>query len=307
MKKMNTMVMLAVKSTKLLKIFKSAKLLKVAISFVSMAVFAVCQSAAMGVAFGISLLVLLFIHELGHIIALKLKGFETKLPFFIPFVGAVISAPKFEDRHTEAYVGFGGPLVGTFAAIAAAVPFFITGDKFWITASFIGVAINLFNMVPISPLDGGRITQAIHSKFKYLGFVLLLALTVMLGEPGMLLVWMAVIIDFDAIRMKKRLFLSVGIWVLMATLTFAGVGHNFVGNCVDVAVGLFLALPGLFFLLGEKGQQREAELAEMEEERKDRRPECFQKHRIGWFLAWIALIAVQIALIVWQVPFLHVK
>lgn len=304
---MNTMVMLAVKSTKLLKIFKSAKLLKAGISFVSMAVFAVCHSAAMGVAFGLSLLVLLFIHELGHIVALKRKGFETKLPFFIPFVGAVISAPKFEDRHTEAYVGYGGPLIGTLAAVVAAVPFFITGDKFWITASFIGVALNLFNMIPVSPLDGGRITQAIHSKFKYLGFLLLLAFTLMLGEPGMLLIWMAVIIDFDAIRMKKRLMLSVGIWVLMTTLTFAGVGQNYWGNVVDVAAGLFLALPGLFFLLDEKGQQREAELAEMEEERKDRRPECFQKHRIGWLLAWIALIAVQIALIVWQVPFLHVK
>jgi Zn-dependent protease len=307
MKNMSLVITLAIKSAKLLKLFKSAKILKVGISFMSMAIFAVCHSAVMGIAFGISLVVLLFIHELGHIIALKQKGYETKLPYFIPFVGAVISAPKFDDRHTEAYVGYGGPLVGTLAAIAAAAPFFVTGDKFWITVSFIGIALNLFNMVPISPLDGGRITQAIHSKFKYLGFLLLLAFTVMLGEPGMLIIWIAVIFDFNTMRMKKRLKLAIGVWVLMATLTFAGVGENYWANVVDVMFGLVLALPAFFFFIGENSEQREAELAKLEESHKDVRPECFQKYRLGWLIAWIVLIWVQIVIMILQVPFLRTK
>src|SRR4051812_45453074 len=111
------------KSAKLLKIFKSVKVLKVVISFASMAIFAVCESAVMGMAFALALVVLLFIHEIGHVIALKIKGYGLRLPLFIPFLGAAISAPPFDDRDTEAYVGYGGPFLGTIAAVLFSAPY----------------------------------------------------------------------------------------------------------------------------------------------------------------------------------------
>ena len=258
----------------------------------------------MGIIFGIGFFILLLIHEIGHILALKKKGFGIRLPFFIPFVGAAIFGPKMEERDTEAYVGYGGPLIGTAAALLVALPTFFTESKIWLTLSFVGIILNLFNMIPISPLDGGRITQAVHSKFKYVGIVMLLAFTALLGEPGLLIVWMAVVIDFDTIRMKKRMYMLLGIWILMASLTFAGVGENYVGNVADTIVGILLALPATFHLFGGKGAERERELEELEESLRDKRPECAPKLRFKWFMAWIGLIILQVGTIILMVPFL---
>jgi Zn-dependent protease len=303
-KRINTVFAVILKSTKLFKIFKSAKALKVFFSLMSMAIFVVCHSAVMGLAFGIALFVLLFIHELGHIIALKQKGFETKIPFFIPFLGAVIFSPRFNDKHTEAYVGFGGPFIGTLAATACMIPYFMTGDHFWVLISFVGIALNLFNMIPLSPLDGGRITQAVHPGMKYIGIGLLLFMTLLFREPGMLIVWMACIMDIDKIRMKKRMIMTCGIWVLMASLTLVGVGNNAIANWIDTGVGIFLFLPAVFMLLGGDYSEREQRLAEMEEEQRDKRPTCATKQRIGWFVAWIVLIVVQVGIVMLQFPLL---
>lgn len=303
-KRLNTFLVVALKSTKLFKIFKSAKALKVVISLLSMAIFAVCHSATMGIAFGCGLLVLIFIHELGHIIAMHQKGFGLKVPFFIPFLGAVIFAPKIDDRHTEAYVGYGGPFIGTLAAVACLIPYYFTGEPFWVVISFVGIILNLFNMIPISPLDGGRITQAVHPGFKYVGLGLLLAFTLMFREPGMLIIWIACIIDFDKIRYKKRLIASVGIWVLMFILTLCGVGENHIANWVDVGIGFFLVIPSVFVLVSHDGERRERELAQLEEERKDKRPVSSRKTAIGWFVAWIVLIGFQIVILLLEVPML---
>ena len=68
--------------------------------------------------FSIAFVIMLFIHEMGHVMAMKIKGMPTSAPVFIPMFGAVIFAPKFKNKQDEAFVGYAGPLVGGLAALA---------------------------------------------------------------------------------------------------------------------------------------------------------------------------------------------
>lgn len=108
------------------------------------------------------------IHELGHVFAFKILGYKVSAPVFIPFLGAVVFGPIPKDRSEEALVGIGGPWLGTFGAILCIIPFLITGHPIWAMGGLLGTYINLFNMIPLRPLDGGRITQAISEDFQNL-------------------------------------------------------------------------------------------------------------------------------------------
>lgn len=299
-----TILIVALKSTKLIKLLKSAKVIKPALSVLSMAIFAVCHSLAMGVVFGVGLLVLLFIHELGHVIALKQKGYGVRLPFFIPFLGAVVMAPKMDCRHKESYIGYGGPLLGTVAAFLCGIPYVLTHHDIWLVLMFLGIILNLFNMIPVSPLDGGRITQAVHPWFKWFGLFLLLVFTVALGEPGMLIVWMAVIVDLEFLRFKKRLQGAICIWVLMFILTACGFGKNAWANWLDVFLGLILVVPCSGVLFVPNMQELEKELIKAEEERADRRPQLPLDVRWQWLALWLGLLFLQLAAVFVLTPYL---
>ena len=266
------------------------------ISLLSMAVFAVVQSAVMGIALGVGITLLLLIHEIGHVVALKRRGYPIKLPFFIPFVGAAIAAPKFTDRNTEAYVGYGGPFIGTIAALICVIPYLFTGEQFWLLLSTFGIFINLFNMIPLSPLDGGRITQAVSSYFKWIGISLLLIFTLGIGEPGMLLIWIACIVDMHSIKLKRRLQYCIIIWLLMTGLTIGGMGNNLAVNITDIILGflLFVIPAGVYLWRKSRGR----EVMEHYFSENDIRPTLIPKHRFGWFTAWIGLLAFQLVTII---------
>ncbi len=128
-----------------------------------------------------------------------MKGYETHGPVFIPFLGAAIFAPAFEDRNAEAFVGFGGPLLGTIAALACFGAWYITGQtsEILLLVSYAGVFLNLFNLIPISPLDGGRVTQVVGGWFKLVGVGLLLAYTLTVRQPSLLLIWILLLDGFS--------------------------------------------------------------------------------------------------------------
>ncbi len=266
------------------------------ISLLSMAVFAVVQSAVMGIALGVGITLLLLIHEIGHVVALKRRGYPIKLPFFIPFVGAAIAAPKFTDRNTEAYVGYGGPFIGTAASMICLIPYLFTGEQFWLLLSAFGVFINLFNMIPLSPLDGGRITQAVSKYFKWFGIGALLLFTLGIREPGMLLVWIACIVDMHSIKLKRRLQYCILIWLLMIGLTAAGMGKNLVVNITDIVLGLILFVfpAGVYLRRKARGKQ----VIEIYFSVNDIRPTLPSKHRFAWFMAWTGLLVFQVVAII---------
>src|SRR3989344_1385694 len=161
MKKSHLMLLLVLltKSTKLVKVYKLLKLMKFTkafMTFASMIVSAFVYSIFLGPWFAIGLMAMLFIHEMGHIIALKIKGYPAPGPVFIPMLGAVIFAPKFKHSEDEAFIGYGGPLLGGIAAVASFGLWALLPEpsEVLLLVSYIGIFLNLFNMLPIRPLDG---------------------------------------------------------------------------------------------------------------------------------------------------------
>lgn len=126
--------------------------------------------------YAVGFIALLFIHEMGHFIAAKNRGLDVGLPTFIPFVGAWIELKdKPINVETEAHIAFAGPLAGS---IASALVYFVAvhyQSQLLFAISYAGFFLNLFNLIPISPLDGGRITAALSPKLWFVGLGMLLA------------------------------------------------------------------------------------------------------------------------------------
>lgn len=110
----------------------------------------------------IGLVIMLFIHEMGHVFAAKQKKLPVSLPVFIPFLGALITMKKHpRDAVTEAYIAFGGPLLGSIGALAALLIGVWLDQMLLVAIAYIGFFLNLINLLPIHPLDGGRISVAV--------------------------------------------------------------------------------------------------------------------------------------------------
>jgi Zn-dependent protease len=112
--------------------------------------------------FGVGFVLLILIHEFGHLIAAKKCGLKVGAPVFIPFMGALIAlkdAPK--NAWIEAQVGIGGPILGTIGAAACEGIFLLTGNPLFRALAYTGFFLNLFNLVPVGFLDGGRIVTAL--------------------------------------------------------------------------------------------------------------------------------------------------
>ncbi|WP_421617026.1 site-2 protease family protein [Brevibacillus sp. TJ4] len=137
--------------------------------------------------FAAALVYLIFVHEMGHLVAAKRKGIATSPAIFLPFVGAMISMKDLpRDAKTEAYLAYGGPLAGLISFLPALPLYWWTGDPFWLLVVHLGALLNLFNLLPISPLDGGRIVSVLSTKIWFFG---LLGLGLMLFfSPGPLMV-----------------------------------------------------------------------------------------------------------------------
>ena len=126
--------------------------------------------------FAVGFVILLFIHECGHLIAARMVGLKVSLPVFIPFMGAVIllkEAPP--NAWIESIVGIGGPLLGSLGALAAVGCYFATGNELFLALGFTGFFLNLFNLIPIVPLDGGRIVSAISPRLWIVGLLILIS------------------------------------------------------------------------------------------------------------------------------------
>jgi len=149
----------------LLLLLSGAKLGKVALTAGSMLVSLIVYAFVFGWRYAAGFIALLFVHEMGHYIAARQRGLDVGAPTFIPFVGAWIELKQMpHDAETEAYVGLGGPLLGSVGALAcywAARSY----DAPWLLAvAYAGFFINLFNLIPLSPFDGGRITAVLSPR-----------------------------------------------------------------------------------------------------------------------------------------------
>jgi Zn-dependent protease len=155
----------------------------------SMLVSVVAYQLIFGWPFAVGFVLLLLLHELGHVFQLRREGIKASAPMFIPFLGAVISAKSMgDDAAAEARVGLAGPVLGTLATLVPLGLWLATGEDFWRALAYIGFLINLFNLLPVLPLDGGRAMAALSPWVWFVGFAGLIALTVFFPNPILLLV-----------------------------------------------------------------------------------------------------------------------
>jgi len=141
-------------------------------TFITMLISIWAYAMFWGWSFAVGFVALLFIHEMGHVVALRMMGIKATAPMFIPFMGAYIGMKQMpENAFDEAVMAYGGPLLGTLGAIGCAGAGFLTGNPFWYALAMSGFLLNLFNLLPISPLDGGRIIGVISPKLWILGLV----------------------------------------------------------------------------------------------------------------------------------------
>jgi Zn-dependent protease len=142
-----------------------------------------------GWAFAVGFVLLLLLHEIGHVIQLRREGVKASAPMFIPFLGAVIAAKSMGgDAAAEARVGLAGPILGSIATLVPLGIWLATGEEFWQALAYVGFFLNLLNLLPVLPLDGGRAMAALSPWVWLVGFAILVALTVFFPNPILLLV-----------------------------------------------------------------------------------------------------------------------
>lgn len=133
-----------------------------------------------GVWFAVGFVLLIFVHECGHLIAAKRIGLKVGSPVFIPFMGALIAlkeAPR--NAWIEAQVGIGGPILGTVGAAVCELIYLATGNWMFRSLAYTGFFLNLFNLAPVGFLDGGRIVTALSPWLWLVGFAIMVYLTIM--------------------------------------------------------------------------------------------------------------------------------
>jgi Zn-dependent protease len=127
--------------------------------------------------FALGFVLLIFVHECGHLIAAKRIGLKVGAPVFIPFLGAFIAlkeAPR--NAWIEAQVGIGGPILGAVGSAVCEFIYFATGNLMFRALAYTGFLLNLFNLAPVGFLDGGRIVTALSPWLWLVGFAVMLIL-----------------------------------------------------------------------------------------------------------------------------------
>jgi Zn-dependent protease len=139
--------------------------------------------------FAVGLVLLLLVHELGHVLELRRQGIPTSAVLFIPFLGAAVGMKEMpKDAWREARVALAGPIIGSLGAVGVWAAGEALDSDFLVALAFTGFLINLFNLLPIVPLDGGRAVAAIHPAAWAFGLAGLVALTVLYPNPILLAV-----------------------------------------------------------------------------------------------------------------------
>jgi Zn-dependent protease len=156
----------------------------------SMLVSIVAYASIWGWKFGVGFVLLLLVHEYGHVIQLRREGVrDASAPIFIPFLGALIWSKSLgKDAAAEARVGLAGPLLGSVGAAVCLVLYAVTGNHLFQALAFTGFFLNLFNLLPVGFLDGARAAAALSPWVWLLGVAGMGVLIAIAPNPIILLI-----------------------------------------------------------------------------------------------------------------------
>lgn len=155
------------------------------------------ESLRFGPAYGVGFVMLLMVHELGHYAMAKKLGLDVSSPIFIPMLGALIAMkeePK--DVETEAKVAIAGPVVGSLGALACVGLYFATHERLFLSLAYTGFFLNLFNLLPVRPLDGGRVVGALSPLLWLVGLGMMIAMVFFTPSAVLWLVLILGILEF---------------------------------------------------------------------------------------------------------------
>lgn len=191
-------------------------------------------AAFFGWKFGIVFVLLIAIHELGHVIFVRGYGFKMPAIVFVPGLGAFTTwnAGGAQTVYQESVIAFGGPLLGTIGGLACFAYGAIANEPFWYAAANTAFFLNLFNMIPLGVFDGGRMTGAISPVLWIVGFAFviiaaiafhwwspILLLVVLFSLPRIIAVWRGTLDPrFAAVTARERVTMSVAYFGLLAVL-----------------------------------------------------------------------------------------
>lgn len=183
-----------------------------------------------GWAFAAGFVLLIFIHEAGHAVAMQREGIPASAPVFIPFIGAAIAMRgRPRNAYVEAKVAIAGPIAGSIAAWATLGAGLQFGQPLLVALGHAAVFLNLFNLVPVSPLDGGRIAGVFTVPFWIAGYVIGIAVTVATRSPilvlimvvGLFTLWQRIrhpVPGYHDVPSGQRLAMGLGYAVLVIAL-----------------------------------------------------------------------------------------
>jgi Zn-dependent protease len=191
--------------------------------------------------FAAGFVALLFLHEMGHVIQLRREGVKASAPMFVPFLGALISAKSLgENALAEARVGLAGPILGSLASAGVAVIAVLTGSDMLLALAYVGFLLNLFNLLPVVPLDGGRAMAAMAPWMWFVGFAGLIALVFVIPNPILF-----IIILFGGMetwrrwKQRKTRSLEQAAYYRVSPRNRVLVGAVYLGLIVALAFGMY--------------------------------------------------------------------
>lgn len=219
-------------------IFKLAKAGKLLLTAGTMFLSVAYYSRIFGWSFALGFVVCILIHEMGHVFAAWRLGHPVSAPIFIPGMGALILSRQMNKSAWEdAVMGYGGPLFGGAAAFVCWGLYGLTGNSYWLGLALIGFIMNLFNMIPMFPLDGGWITGAVSPYIWIVGLVMLVGYSFLNGFHNPM-IWILIIMSLPRIwtALKTGTADTAGTRTTSKQKLTAGVAY--VGLCAVLAFGV---------------------------------------------------------------------
>ena len=186
--------------------------------------------------FGLVFVLLIAVHEFGHWFTMRFFGVPSSLPFFIPGMGALVNMTgRPASAFNESLIALAGPVAGALGSAACAYIGFANHEPFWLAAAYLGMFINLFNLAPVMPLDGGRIVGSISPRIWVGGLALflvamfvfhifnpLIIVLIVISIPQIIAAWRGRLDPhYYGITLPQRLIVGVSYFAL-AALLFAG-------------------------------------------------------------------------------------
>ncbi len=203
------------------------------LTFFSMMFSVVCYGYILNFTIATGFVFLLLVHEMGHVFAAWWRGIQASAPVFIPFLGAFINVREedIETSQDDAWIGIGGPLLGGIGVVV-----FLLLSRVYFpdsldlkTVVLFGSFVNLMNLMPVHPLDGGRIAQIVGKWTRVLGVVCLVCYTWWASNPFLIVIWLFVLQD---LRTRKPYRAPVFLWERIV----------WAGGYISLAIGLFILL-----------------------------------------------------------------